>query len=334
MRTAIITLFFVCHWTFAFANTPVSIPLPKVASHTEPRIAKFDFHGEKLFVGFFGAEINNAVVYDIDNRSLTQHCSSTLSGDLAAIANNGERFALRVKAKGNGRFAYEIRKMGDCAIVETFAQPKLQYPELLPQLVFNTQSERAIFVEARAPHGGGKAGSQGGPDVARRGFNPRSGRVLFFDINKKVVLNQFPTPSDYTAAYMDDGGLKLILIQAEDHDMEAIQCFSAISGKRLNLDKDSYLAFLQGRADGSWQFWVDFFSSSEIYNMNERDVPAVDEKWKVINFRTRRGNIDVPRLRPLLGSKFWLPVDDGKYVVFVGREENAYVVKIYSMLGH
>jgi hypothetical protein len=112
--------------------------------------------------------------------------------------------------------------MENCSLAKKFPQPKLQYPELLPQFVFDTHSNRAVFVEARNPYRSGKAFFKSKKELLRNGFSIEDGRVLFFDLNKKIVFNQTPTPSDFTTPYLDDSGQKLILIQEMESYSERI----------------------------------------------------------------------------------------------------------------
>lgn len=332
MKTKIIKLAFICHLASAMANDDISILLPKIATHTEPQIAKFNHDGEKLFIGFIGTKLSNSIVYDINNKNEVEHCISKINGDLAALSNDGKQFAVRIKHKKNNNFKFEIRNMNGCSVATIFSQPKLQYPELLPQFVFNTLSNRAVFVEARNPYSSGKAFFKSKKELLRNGFSIEDGRVLFFDLNKKFVFNQTPTPSNYSTPYLDDSGRKLILIQEGESNSERITYFSTVNGKKINPLKGSQLSDLQSNADGSLHFWIDYFTSSEIYKVNDSDVPTVDDKNENITFRTSKGERIVSDIIPPRGEKFWLPVDDGKYVVFVGRETSGYFIKLYSML--
>lgn len=60
-------------------------------------------------------------------------------------------------------------------------------------------------------------------------------------------------------------------------------------------------------------------------------MPTIDEANENIIFRTSKGERLVSDIIPLQGERFWLPVDDGKYVAFVGSETSGYFIKLYSM---
>jgi len=329
MLRKIIKLLFIFHLASAMANDDISIPLPKIAIYTEPQIAKFNLDGEKLFIGFVGEKLSNSIVYDINNKSEIEHCTSKINGDLAALSNDGKQLAVRIKSKKTDKFKFEIINIEKCSLAINFLQPKLQYPELLPKFVFDTHFNRAVFVEARNPYSSGKAFFKSKKELLRNGFSIEDGRVLFFDLNKKFVFNQTPTPSDFTTPYLDDSGQKLILMQETESYSERISYFSTIDGKKIQPPKDSQLSDLQSSADGSPQFCVDYFTSGEIYATNDIDTPTIDEKNENITFRTTKGERQVSNITPVRGEKFWLPVNDGKYVVFVGHEITGHFINMY-----
>ncbi|MFC5474135.1 hypothetical protein [Paraherbaspirillum soli] len=313
----------------------ITISIPGSNGKSAISLAKFDKDGEKLFIGMNGSELKNSILYDTKQKNIVNSCISSLVGEFVNLSNDGQEFAIRIKGIKKEDYIYEIRNFKDCSIKLTFKQPKLQYPELPPQFVFNTTSSRGIFVEPMNFGRSGKAWFKSRRELEKAGFSYDPGRVLFFDLKKQIIFKKFPTPSDYTIPYISDDGLTLALVQIFDNESKPIRVFSTIDGRAINLEKYSDLSDLNAADGDLWQFRADFYASTFFNKAAESKIPEVNKKEHIIRFSTNFGDRTIvdKNIYLVTETKFWLPIDEGKYVAAIVSEPESQrqAIRLYTI---
>jgi hypothetical protein len=329
MRVSFVALSLLGSLAQASDDGPTKVPLPRAADRTPPIFVKTDDKGDKIVIGFIGEDAKYLLTYDVAQKKETRSCMSSLEGKLVWLSGDGRQFAVRINVNEKSNFVYEIRKVSNCSVDARFRQPKLQYPELLPQVAFNTELNRAVLVEQKNPYSSGKAFYTDKKSLQKAEFADGYGRVHILRLSDGKAIKRFTTPSEETQLYSGGDGTKIMLMQLKEK--VPLTVISIKDGREIKDKKRSELFYLQtGTADTS-QFWVNFFTSPEFYPQSEEGIPDVDEEKEEITFHTKTGSRTIANFEPLLGSRFWTSARDGKDIVVGGTESKGYYVRIYSV---